>query len=138
MVTKEINDLALKKWKTKRKVTTILAMFHVGIFGLEYSAITISALYYFKDTLHAQNPALFYSLAVGAMFSSATISSAVLGKYMDVNRNARLIVIGTVTMAVLGNFMYCTPYSPWIPVAGRFLCGFSDAIMPVMTGKISY
>ena len=127
-------DQILKKWKRRRKITTILAMIHVGIYGLEYSSISISALYYFHNTLRMNNPTLFYSLTNGAMFTSATLSSVLLGKYMDINRNARLIIISTVLLAVIGNFLYCLPYSPWLPVAGRFLCGFSDATMPVMTG----
>ena len=128
--------LLLKQWKKKRQVTTVLAMVQACLVGLEYTSVNISALYYLNNILHVQNARVYYGLTVGAMSTSGVISGVALGKYMDKMRNARRIVLSTAVLAILGNLLYSLPFSPWLLVVGRFLCGFSDATFSVMTGKV--
>lgn len=132
--TDEKEHVKLEKWKKKRKITTYLAMFHASIVGTEYSSIFISVLFYLNHILHAENANFFYGMIIGSMYTSSIIASTLFGKYMDKMRNARYIVIFTGILGIIGNLLYSLPYSPWLLVVGRFLCGFTDATLPVMTG----
>lgn len=132
-----VGETILNEWKVKRKITTYLAMFHACIVGIEYSSVSISALFYLNTILHSEHANFFYGFVVGSMYTSAIIASVVLGRYMDKMRNARRVVLFTEISAVIGNLLYSLPYSSWLLVIGRFLCGFSDAAPPVMTGLSS-
>lgn len=131
------NELVFKQWKQKRYITTVLAMIQAFLIGVEYSAISVSALFYLKDLLHAKNADFFYGLTIGAMYISSISSGIFLGRYTDKVRNPRGIVLSTGMLSIFGNLMYSLPYSPWLLVTGRFFCGFGDAVQAVVSGKLN-
>lgn len=130
------DEILLQQWKRKRQITIFLSMIQAFIYGLEFQGIIISASYYLKKTMNISHPQFYYGLVVGGINLSAMLSSIILGKHMDSMRNCRSLILGTVFLSIIGNLLYSLPFSPWLLIVGRFLCGITDATMPAFTGKM--
>lgn len=128
-------DVLLKDWYQKRRNTTIIVFLDKCLFAFESSAIGISALYYYQYTIKADDPKFYYSLAMGAMFFAALLTSVFVGRYVDRTRNIRGYMLITIMLAVIGNFMYALPFSKWLPIISRCLCGFADGGIPAIEGE---
>ena len=125
----------LQAWYKKRTLNLIVTFINGCLYNFEYAVITISALYYFKDTIKVSNPALYYSLATGAMFVLDPISSIMVGKYTDRTRNVRKVALILAFFNIAGNLLYSFPFFDWIPIVGRLLCGIPDGIKAAYLGK---
>ena len=124
----------MRDWYKKRQHNLIIYTISKALHAFENSAIQISALYYFQNTIHVENPKLYYSLAMGALFLSATLSSIVIGRYMDHYRNLRRTALWMAWFNIVGNLIYLMPVFDWSPIFGRFLCGIADGIKPAYQG----
>jgi len=129
------DDALLRDWYRKRKITTIIIFIDKCLYAFEYSAIGITALYYYKYTIKADNPKLYYSLAMGAMFFLSLFASLFAGRYVDRSGNARKYMLITILLTVMGNFLYVLPFSKWLPILSRCLCGFADGAKPALEGE---
>ena len=129
-------DDVLMQWKVKRKRTTVIAMAHVFIYGLENFSIVVTLLYYLKDIMKVNNPTMWYSFVMTSLVASESFSGLLFGKFMDKTRNARGIMLFNLFLSVIGNLMYTLQYNVWLLIVGRFLCGFGDSIQSVVSGKL--
>uniref|UniRef100_A0A7M6DN15 Uncharacterized protein n=1 Tax=Clytia hemisphaerica TaxID=252671 RepID=A0A7M6DN15_9CNID len=127
----------LENWYRKRKYNFIILVILEGLFSFEYSAISISALYYFQDILKVSNPKLYYSLSMAALQFASMISSTLIGKLVDRYRNLRIVVLYISNFNVIGNLLYIFPYLNWFPILGRLLCGIADGTRPAYQGEIT-
>ena len=128
------NKEIYKEWKRRRRIMTYIGYFQAFLFGLEYTSLGVSGLYYFSDDIRPSNPKLFYGMSMGAMYSSAVFANPILGRIMDKTRKLRSIIFATLSFGFVGNFVYLITYSAWFPVVGRFICGLADGAFAVMTG----
>eukprot|EP00111_Clytia_hemisphaerica_P020736 TCONS_00061147-protein len=74
---------------------------------------------------------------MGALFLSATLSSIVIGRYMDHYRNLRSTALAMAWFNIAGNLIYLIPVLNWFPIFGRFLCGIADGIKPAYQGELT-
>ena len=123
-------------WYQKRKITVSIAIAYKCFLYFEYWSIAISGIYYYKNTFKISNPKFYYGCSVGVIFLSGIISSYICGQIMDRARNLRRLISTLVLFSILGNLTYTMTWSPWLPVLGRSICGFSIGIMTVTAGKI--
>jgi len=129
-----MDEVILQEWYRKRRQTTIIGTLQKCIFAFEYSSVAISALYYYENTFKVANARLFYSITMAIMYFSATTSAIFLGRYMDKTRNLRKIASLSFTLSLAGNVIYILPFSKYLPILARALCGFADGIQPAMSG----
>lgn len=123
-------------WQKKRKITTYVIYVYALIYGTEYSAIVLSLYYYLENFFPIENIELYYCLTMTAMSLSATVTSIILGYYVDKKRDLRLVMLVIIPLAMLGNLLYSLYFSVWLVIGGRFLCGLGEAIITAGTGKI--
>ena len=128
-------DQILNAWFIKRRRTTILGVLQRSLFAFEYSAVAVSALYYYRYTLKVHEAKFFYSISMAVMFLTAASSAMVIGRYMDQTRHLRRLALTTAFFSVVGNIFYTIPYSRYFPIIARGLCGISDGIQPAMAGN---
>ena len=128
----------LQKWYKKRRYNLYVYTVCKCLYGFEYSAISISALYYFQYIIRVSNPKLYYSAAIGALFVSPVISSSWLGRYVDRSRNLRGAALCVACFNFAGNVIYVLPFVSWLPILGRFICGIAEGIDGTYQGKVSY
>ena len=83
------DDQILESWYRKRRNTTIIIFLDKCLYAFEYSAISISALYYYKFTIKADNPQLYYSIAMAALYIVSIFSAFFAGRYIDRTRKCR-------------------------------------------------
>ena len=131
------NDLAeLKKsWYRKRKLTTAIGIAQQCLIYFEYASVTISALYYYKNSFNVSNSNFYYGCTMAAIFVSGVISVKICGKHMDKTRDLRKIVMLLLICNIAGNLIYTTTFSPWCPIVGRLVCGLSTGGQVVFSGR---
>lgn len=122
-------------WLRKRKITTTIGISLRCLSFFEYTSVAISALYYYKNLYHTTNPNFFYGCTMSVIYVSGVISANISAKYMDRTRNLRSIVICLLSCNIVGNLIYTSTFSPWCPVIGRFVCGFSAGTSVCFSGK---
>ena len=125
----------LQDWYIKRKKNLMVTYISECLYMFEYSAILISALYYYKDTIKVENPKLYYSLTLGAAYLLTPFSSVIVGKYTDRTRNIRKVALILSFFNIVGNLFYVFPLFNWLPIFGRMLCGVPDGVRPAFLGE---
>ena len=131
---KKQEEESLQDWYTKRRMNLIAIYFNTCLYQFEYSAISISALFYYTYTLKVGNPHLYYSLTMSAMFLFAPISPIIVGKYTDRTRQVRKAALILSLFNIAGNLLYALPFFTWLPIVGRILCGIPDGIKAAYYG----
>ena len=131
----EHKEILKQKWFFKRKMTTIIGMMHLCCYYFEYTSVVISALYYYKNVIKAENPKFFIGLSMASILVAGLISSYVCGRIMDKTRNLRAIGLIALLCGIFGNLVYCLSSSPWFPVIGRLLCGTNGSLRLIIAGK---
>ncbi|XP_066933275.1 uncharacterized protein [Clytia hemisphaerica] len=126
-----------QNWFKRRRILAWFTLLMQCLIYFEYSAVSISALYYYKDDLKVQNPKFYYSLSMGAMYISIFISVITCARYMDKTRNLRRIALTTIVFSIVGNLTYTITISPYLPIIGRFLCGINDGVRICAAGELS-
>ena len=127
---------AVQCWYKKRRWFLFIAIMNACFYLFEYSAVTITAYYYFKLTLKVENPKLYFSLATGAMYILAPFSAVYTGRYVDRTRNLQKTTLLLSFFNLVGNLMYVFPVFKWFPIFGRFLCGVPSGMRPAFSGNL--
>ena len=125
----------MNEWFQMRQRIVIFAYIQRTIFIFEYASTAISALFYYKLMIQPTNPVLFYSISIGIIYLSASVSSILGGWYVDKTGRLREFHIFVNLFSIVGNFIYSVPYSKWFPVIGRLMSGIADGAQPGLGGK---
>ena len=128
--------IELKAWYRKRKITSAIGIAIQCLIFFEYASITISALYYYKDSFNVNNPNFYYGCVMSVIFVSGVISVRFCGRLMDRTRNLRQIAMSLMACNIAGNVIYTMTFSPWCPIFGRFVCGVSVGAEVIFSGKL--
>ena len=135
----EVEVSKLKQtWYRKRQIVTYFGCVQLCVLYFEYSVVSITALYYYKETFKLENPNFYFGLSMAVLCASRVVSVFFCGPYMDRTRDLRKIVFVTTFFNTIGNLMYTMTYSKWLPIIGRFLCGISDGVRTSTSGKKKY
>jgi len=123
-------------WLKKRRTTTIICTAFSFVIGMEYSAISVSLLFYLQKLVPdvSGHEKQWYSVVMTACAFSSSIFGVVSGRYIDRTRKIKECLLGFTVVAMIGNLMYTVHQSVWFLVLGRFLCGMIDATQPVISG----
>ena len=124
----------VQTWYRKRKILLYLGYIQQGFSFLEISAVSISALKYYKEVIHVQNPDYYYGFCMSSLFLSAIIATKLCGIYMDKTRNIRMCS-NLLWFATIGNILYSLPFSEWLPIIGRFVSGFNEGLKVAIIGE---
>ena len=129
-------EVKKKRWYKQRSIIACYGILQNSLVYFEYTAVSISALYYYQEDFHLSNPKFFYGLSMSVMYVSVILSVISFAKYMDKTRNIRRIILVTVGLSLLGNIVYTMTFWRWLPIIGRFMCGFNEGARASIAGKI--
>ena len=128
---------SLKEWYAKRRMFTVIYTVQQCLLYFEYSAVSISALYYYKETFKVSNPNFFYGINMASLYLTAVIFVNLCGRFTDRTRDIRRVAFVTIAFSAAGNLIYTMTYSKWLPIIGRLLCGSGDGFRTAMAGICS-
>ena len=128
---------ALKAWYFKRRMFTVIYTVQNCLLYFEYTAVSISALYYYKETFKVSNPSFFYGISMASLYSTTVLFVNLCGRFTDRTRDVRRVAFVTIAFSVAGNLIYTMTYSKWLPIIGRMLCGCGDGFRTAMAGIYS-
>ena len=101
--------------------------------GLEY-AIVIPTLYGFLLKMGAEVKMLG---VIGASYALGGFTAApIFGNISDKIGNGKIIILFGCLLSILGNLIYFVAQNQWYLVIGRFFCGLSSGVEPVILGEI--
>ena len=121
-------------WYQKRRISSIIGIAYRCLYYFEDGAIAISAIYYYQNSFNVSNPKFYYGCSLASIYVSAVVSNFLCGRLMDKTRALRRIILTLGLFNILGNLTYTLTWSPWYPVLGRFICGFTTGITSVLAG----
>ncbi|XP_065651411.1 uncharacterized protein LOC136079536 isoform X2 [Hydra vulgaris] len=102
------------------------------IIGMETSLTVVTLWSYIKEMIITNNPKLIYGLvSVSYMFAS-TITTPVVGRYVDRSRNINTCFLICNMYMLTGNVIYSLPFSPLFLIGGRVLSGFGGALKSII------
>ena len=116
----------LQEWYKLRSKTMVIGIIRKALFIFDYSSVATSGLYYYRYMIKNENPELYYSICLAAVFMTAFFASLLAGPYLDRTRNLRNFVLITTFTSILGNILYLASFSKWIPIFGKALTGLSE------------
>ena len=131
----EKENYIMKEWYQMRRRIVVFSYIQRIIFVYEFASTSISALFYYRLMIQPTDPVLFYSISMGVIYLTASLSSVMGGWYVDKTGHLREFHIFVNMFSIVGNLIYIVPYSKWFPVIGRFLSGFADGAQPGLGGK---
>ena len=127
----------LTEWKKKRESTyrvfCILAIF----LGAEYSMIVPSLWFYLKDVVKTDHIKIYYGTAFAIYYIASIFSGLTISVYVDRTRNLKPVMLTLIAFEIIGSCMYAIYLSVYFPVVARFIQGFGDVNMSLMTAEIA-
>ena len=132
------NSAKYQKWKNSRGKTFISFCILTCCLGTEYSVIIPSLWFYIKDVISKDDPVkLLYGASLSIYYVAAIIGSFTITNYVDKTRKVRRIMLSLIICEIIGNILYSISLSPYFIIAGRFIQGFGDVNMSILTAEIA-
>lgn len=132
-----MDEEEVKKWKVRRRNTSIAFAIQRFLLGMDYSVKCITLWIYIKTLMHLDHPRIYYALASFSYFASAIVFSAVISKIADKYRNIRTLFFVCNTCVIVGNVIYALPLSRWCLITGSLLSGIGFPLNAVITGELA-
>ena len=101
--------------------------------GSEEFFIAPSAWYYVKSLGETMT---FLGLVLSAYPVGALLTGSLVGKLADRFGRIKFIIVMSLFLKVVANFIYAIPVSPYFPLAGRLLSGLVDGSAGVYLGQM--
>ena len=128
------DETALKAWYAKRRMFTVICTVQQCLVYFEQTAVSISALYYYKETFKVSNPSFFYGISMASFNFASMIFVILCGRFTDKTRDVRSVAFVTIAFSAAGNLIYTMTYSKWLSIIGRLLNGAGDGFRAAMAG----
>ena len=125
-----------RSWHTKRKRTLVIFIIEFFLVGLEYSVVLPTAWFYLRQ-INSPHPTIFQGLIISGYSLTSMAASLILGRYADISRRIKLLILALNTCEVLGTVIYSLPFSPFLLLLGRLVAGCGGAINSVATGELA-
>ena len=127
----------LTEWKKKRESTyrvfCILAIF----LGAEYSMIVPSLWFYLKDVVKTDHIKFYYGTAFAIYYIAPIFSGSPISMYVDRTRNLKPVMLTLIAFEVIGSCMYAVYSSVYFQIVARFVQGFGEVNISLMTAEIA-
>ena len=123
-------------WKQRRKHTVGIFFFSSFIHGLEFTTIFSTIWHYVDKDVHDADPDLWYGLIAAGRFVAPILFLIPVSRWFDKTRSIRVFMVITGLLMNVGYVLYMVHSSPYIPVLGTILQGFSALISVVINSEI--
>ena len=127
----------LTEWKKKRESTyrvfCILAIF----VGSEFSLIVPSLWFYLNDVIKTDHIKFYYATAAAIYYIAPIFGGLVISVYVDRTRNLKPVMLTLIAFEIIGSCMYAIYLSVYFPVVARFIQGFGEVNVSLMTAEIA-
>ncbi|XP_028410672.1 uncharacterized protein LOC114533362 [Dendronephthya gigantea] len=102
--------------------------------GLDEYLIAATAWYYVKSLGQDMT---FFGIVMTAYQFAALPSSPIIGRFADKFGNVKCIIVVSMFLKGMSYVIYSIPVSPYFPLTGRILAGFSSGSAGVLFGQIT-
>ncbi|KAK3599587.1 hypothetical protein CHS0354_035826 [Potamilus streckersoni] len=124
-----------KNIQYKRRRTYIILGLFFFMGGMEYAVILPSLWLYLSGKFGAEE--YFLGMVLSAFSFSAMIAGPILGRWSDVSRRPKIILLFGIVCEVGGNFMYFIGISKWFLVCSRLVTGISGGAEAVIVAEVA-
>ncbi|XP_049338473.1 major facilitator superfamily domain-containing protein 8 [Astyanax mexicanus] len=107
-------------YRRKRELSFLTIGLLFFLSGVEY-AVILPTIWKYLQILDA--PAYFLGLGLSAFSFSGLLSGPLFGRWSDVTRTTKSIILFSNVFEIVGNFMYFMGYSKWLLLASRLVAG---------------
>uniref|UniRef100_W5LIM1 Major facilitator superfamily domain containing 8-like 2 n=1 Tax=Astyanax mexicanus TaxID=7994 RepID=W5LIM1_ASTMX len=107
-------------YRRKRELSFLTIGLLFFLSGVEY-AVILPTIWKYLQILDA--PAYFLGLGLSAFSFSGLLSGPLFGRWSDVTRTTKSIILFSNVFEIVGNFMYFLGYSKWLLLASRLVAG---------------
>ena len=133
----EKEKVPIESWYRKRTKTFYVYTLIYFFIGIELGTTTSTLWIYVSTLLHTDNPLLYYGLIHGAYFIPSLWFPPLISRLVDRTRRAKLSITIVNFVVMAGSILYLVQWSPFYPMAGRFLNGFIQALSPIVLSEIA-
>ena len=123
-------------WKQRRKHTVGIFFFSSFIHGLEFTTIFSTIWHYVDKDMHDADPDLWYGLIAAGRFVAPILFLIPVSRWFDKTRSITLFMVITGLLMNVGCALYMVHSSPFVPMLGTTLQGFSVLMGVVMNSEI--
>ncbi|CAH1772819.1 unnamed protein product [Owenia fusiformis] len=113
--------------------------FTIGIFfllgGIEYAVILPTIWLYLHNQFHAEQ--YFLGIVLSAFSFSGLFAGPIMGRWSDVAKNTKWILIFANMFEIGGNIMYFMGYSMWFILAARLIAGIGTGVGAAILADIA-
>ncbi|KAJ8320175.1 hypothetical protein KUTeg_001762 [Tegillarca granosa] len=111
----------MKKIRRQKRVSYVVLGFYFFMGGVEYAVILPSLWLYIHTKFGAGQ--WFLGLLLSAYSLAAMISGPLFGRWVDISRKPKLILVFSTFWEIGGNVMYFMGISPWFLFGSRLVSG---------------
>ncbi|CAB3998336.1 major facilitator superfamily domain-containing 8-like [Paramuricea clavata] len=124
------------RWTFKEKRNLTLFAFSTRMFfmGVEYAVIFPSVWLYLK-IFHVDY--WYLGLVLSAYNMVGIVSTALVGRLVDMTRKVRFTGFLWNLAEIAGNFIYAMPFWVGLPLIGRMVAGFGEGFISAMWGELA-
>ena len=127
-----------QQWlKRRQKTIFCFALLFLG-FGIETTMVLATLWSYLTTLMKVEHRYMWYGVISAAYYVPCIPLTIILGRIVDRYNNIRRVTLICLNFAILGNILYCFHYSPYIPLFGRILSGFTSPLKTCIEGGISF
>ena len=119
----------------KRRLTVIAFCIRMFLIGVEYGIILPSVWLYLK-TFNVET--WFLGLVVASYTAAAMLCLPIVGRVFDKTKRTKELIMVMNMFEFVGNIIYALPFSPWLPLCGRFIAGLGDGFFAAASGEICH
>ena len=126
----------LGRWTFVQKRNWTLMAFSTRMFfmGVEYAVIFPSVWLYLK-IFHVDY--WYLGLVLSAYNMVGIVSTALVGRLVDITRKVRFTGFLWNLAEISGNFIYAMPFNVSLPLIGRMVAGFGEGFISAMWGELA-
>jgi MFS family permease len=126
----------LGRWTFVEKRNWTLMAFSTRMFfmGVEYAVIFPSVWLYLK-IFHVDY--WYLGLVLSAYNMVGIVSTALVGRLVDITRKVRFTGFLWNLAEISGNFIYAMPFNVSLPLIGRMVAGFGEGFISAMWGELA-
>ena len=98
----EKENYIMKEWYQMRRRVVVFSYIQWIIFIYEFGSTSISALFYYRLMIQPTDPVLFYSISMGVIYLTASLSSVMGGWYVDKTGHLRELHVVVNLFSIVG------------------------------------
>ena len=124
-------------WTLRKRKTMFVFLFSQYLQGMEISTIMATLWSYVKNDFNDVDPYLWYDIISSGRFVLSLLFTSIVAKWFDRTRSTKSFMLIAVSLTNVGYILYMVHFSPYIPMLGLVLQGFTFIITVIINSEIN-